>query len=197
MKLKFLLLVFFFFLFSCNQENKSYSNKNIDKINHILQKGNLYQKGQIRNFIVFVKTDNMIAKTDIEYLEFLYSKYYNTEFPIFKNYLEKALNNDLIFKSEFFKSFDGVLFVFNDSFFKNYSISNFNEFVDKYCYSNDEDICIKNELLKTNKQVLEFAYYLNLNGYYMEKFDLNDKKCVEKIEKAINFKVGNLNYFPN
>ena len=73
MKLKFLLLVFFFFLFSCNQENKSCSNKNIDKINHILQKGNLYQKGQIRNFIVFVKTDNMIAKTDIEYLEFLYS----------------------------------------------------------------------------------------------------------------------------
>lgn len=191
-KLYFLFLVYLFFFLSCNDKDQFFTKRDIYKIDNYLKNGNSFQKSQIRNFIIFVKTDRMIAKTDIEYVEFLYLEYYKKEFSTFKDYLVSALNNDLVFKSEFFKSFDGELFLFNDSFFKNFKISNFNEFIHKYCYFNGKDLCLRSETLKTKKQVLEFAYYLHLNGYYMENFDLKSQKCTEKIENAINFKLFNL-----
>ena len=114
--------------------------------------------------------NNNLVCTRTDYLYYIYSNFYKTDFSNFKDFLTTFLNQKILIPKERFISTKSVFFELDKSVKEYYLGNKFSEFYDKYCTINNKTSFIKKENYEKSDRnnLLTIMYYVSINGYYVK-----------------------------
>lgn len=161
MKKALYILVLLFFI-SCNKENKSiFSEAEIKDLTKSIPGTNIFTNTDI----MFVKLENeKVGFTNIRHLSRIFQSKYKETYKSFDGFLLQALNQKIIFSSDYFVEHNVSVFSINKDIEKQYLTSGLSYLSEKYFEKHQKNFVLKNQNL-TNEDLYSVLYYFYINGY--------------------------------
>lgn len=180
---KIILLIFITFSISgCNDKNIILQKEKIE----ILSNNDFSIPTKNGSIPVFVlSNDDLIICTNVDYLYYIYSTFYNKEYRKFYDFLYNSLNQEIIIPKEDFSKIPVDIFKQNIRVKKDYEKNNFNAFLDKYCIKDGKYLLLNKKMINKKDERLTTMYYLFLNGLYIITDDYGGNFYVKRWSEIV------------